>query len=770
MVTMWSVKTRPKPGSASNRARSPSGTGFGLSSRVNSMVIAPSLSASSITLPGAARSAHDFRRNGIADVRRRPPPGRRTLQQILGDGGLNGLGGFPISQMLQEHRHGEDRRRRIGETPAGDIGRAAVHRLEHARGRPLRIDISAGRKPDAARNRRTEIGENIAEQIVSDNDVETSWVGHEINRRRVNVTIIDADAGKFGGYLADRPGPQISGVHQHVVLVDDGEFPPRPARRTGERVADHPRDPKCGIHALFGGDFLRRPAPEETTRAGVGTLGALPHHEEIDLLRLDVGKRRAHTGKQLDRAEVDVVVEFEAQAQEQTAFQHTARHARVADRAEEDRVMGAQFVKHGVRQGLPGCMPPPRAKVVLGPLDLQRESGGDRVEHFQSFGHHLRPDAVAGDDRQPDRHDRTLAARHSSTRSTARPEEAPISRTTVSTTVSGMAESTVRAMSACPPFTSRATCMPAILMPCSPRIRPRIPTIPGRSSYRKKPRCSDNVRSTSKSSIFTSFSTCFVPASVPATDNCCPVGSVPRTVMRLRKSGLSSSVTSVASTPRSWANSGAFTYVTVFSTMSMKTPLSTASCSTLTSYCAISPRTSTSIRLARPPARAVKTRPSFSASGSPGRTSSAIGPPCTLTASGTNSPLSASRTDFATAVPAFSCASCVLAPRCGVTTTLGNSKSGLAVVGSVAKTSRPTPPTRPSLSAIASASSSTRPPRAALMMMTPGLTIANSRSPRIPTVSGVFGKWTVMMSLSRSNSSRVTNRTPYCAARAGGTY
>ena len=95
----------------------------------------------------------------------------------------------------------------------------------------------------------------------------------------------------------------------------------------------------------------------------------------------------------------------------------------------------------------------------------------------------------------------------------------------------------------------------------------------------------------------------------------------------------------------------------------------------------------------------MKIRPSFSVSGMPGRTSSAITPPCTLTASGTSSPESASRTDRATAMPAFSWASSVDAPRCGVATTFSSSNSGLSVHGSLANTSRPAAAIRPSLSA-----------------------------------------------------------------------
>ena len=95
---------------------------------------------------------------------------------------------------------------------------------------------------------------------------------------------------------------------------------------------------------------------------------------------------------------------------------------------------------------------------------------------------------------------------------------------------------------------------------------------------------------------------------------------------------------------------------------------------------------------ATPPATAVNTWPSFSASGSSGRTSSSTTPPaCTFTASGTNSPCSASLTLRATASPALSCASAVEAPRCGVATTLSKANSGDAVHGSLTNTSMPAP-------------------------------------------------------------------------------
>lgn len=78
------------------------------------------------------------------------------------------------------------------------------------------------------------------------------------------------------------------------------------------------------------------------------------------------------------------------------------------------------------------------------------------------------------------------------------------------------------------------------------------------------------------------------------------------------------------------------------------------------------------------------------------------------------SPFSAVATCSAACVPARSCASAVLAPRCGVTTTLGNEKSGESVIGSSANTSNAAPAMRPSFRALYSAVSSTIPPRATL--------------------------------------------------------
>ena len=83
-----------------------------------------------------------------------------------------------------------------------------------------------------------------------------------------------------------------------------------------------------------------------------------------------------------------------------------------------------------------------------------------------------------------------------------------------------------------------------------------------------------------------------------------------------------------------------------------------------------------------PPASAVNSRPSRSASGMNGCTVALASVAARLTAKGTNSPRSARTTCSAMVCPALSCASTVDAPRCGVTTTESSSNSGDSVVGS----------------------------------------------------------------------------------------
>ena len=111
-----------------------------------------------------------------------------------------------------------------------------------------------------------------------------------------------------------------------------------------------------------------------------------------------------------------------------------------------------------------------------------------------------------------------------------------------------------------------------------------------------------------------------------------------------------------------------------------------------------------------------------------------------LTALLTNWLFSAAATCSAMMVPARSWASIVEAPRCGVTTTLSNSSSGLPIGGSFSKTSMAAPATLPDLSALTSADSLTMPPRAQLTMRTPFFIFGKGRLVDETCRLGALGK------------------------------
>jgi hypothetical protein len=129
-----------------------------------------------------------------------------------------------------------------------------------------------------------------------------------------------------------------------------------------------------------------------------GALGALADDDEVDLTR--VRQRRADGRVDLRRPQVDVVVEGEPQLQQQVPLEYAGRHGRVADRAEQDRVVGADALQLRVRERLAGGVPALRAEVVLGPLERHAVLRGDGVEHLQCLGGHLGSDSVTGDNGQ----------------------------------------------------------------------------------------------------------------------------------------------------------------------------------------------------------------------------------------------------------------------------------------------------------------------------------------------------------------------------------
>ncbi len=146
---------------------------------------------------------------------------------------------------------------------------------------------------------------------------------------------------------------------------------------------------------LLHRDLLRRALLQEPAGAGIQALGVFAHDDEVDVLRPFVLQRRLDAGVELHRAQVDVEVELEAQAQEHAREILRVGHPRVADRAEQDRVGGLQLLPHLIGDRHAG------AQVFVGVdlevLELQGRARG--TQHLDGLGDDLLPRPVAWNDR-----------------------------------------------------------------------------------------------------------------------------------------------------------------------------------------------------------------------------------------------------------------------------------------------------------------------------------------------------------------------------------
>ena len=280
--------------------------------------------------------------------------------------------------------------------------------LEHGREGPLGIDVARGRQSDAAGHGAGLVGEDVAEEVVGDDDVEAAGVGHHVDGGGVHVAVVDGDLGVLGADGLHGAPPQVAGVDEHVVLVDEGEVLGRPGLGLGEGVADQALHPVGRVDADLGGDLVRRALAHDAAVTAVEALGALAHHDEVDVA--GIGQRRRHARVVHRGTQVDVVVQGEAQTQEQTALEHTGGNGGIADSSQQNGVMGLDGLEILVGEGLAGAVPALGPQVEGGGTDRDPGSLQRSLEDLEPFGDDLLTDAVTRDYCQLDglRHGATL--------------------------------------------------------------------------------------------------------------------------------------------------------------------------------------------------------------------------------------------------------------------------------------------------------------------------------------------------------------------------
>eukprot|EP00754_Rhynchopus_humris_P034858 Rhum_TRINITY_DN16459_c0_g1::Rhum_TRINITY_DN16459_c0_g1_i1::g.163247::m.163247 len=318
--------------------------------------------------------------------------GPQTGVEGLVDGLLDLVGLLRhVELQAEHHRHRQDHRRRVAHALSRDVRRRAVDRLVHARGAVL-AQGGRGQQTERTAQHRRLVGENVAEQVLRDDDVHACRALDQVHRARVDQLVRQLDVGELVLHrLRGHAAPQAR-RRQHVRLVD-GEQLAGPLAGRQRRDADDALHLRHGVGQRVEGRarrILLAPLAE------VQAARQLAHHEQVDALH-DLGTQRARVQQrveQLHRTQVGEQVELLADLQETLLGAALRRLARVplrsADGAEDDGVARSALVERLVGEGVAaGGVDGGAADEALGELELAHS-----LEHAHSVLRHLGADAV----------------------------------------------------------------------------------------------------------------------------------------------------------------------------------------------------------------------------------------------------------------------------------------------------------------------------------------------------------------------------------------
>ena len=117
---------------------------------------------------------------------------------------------------------------------AGNVGGGAVYRLVEI---DLAADGGGGKEAEGAGDDGGLVGEDVAEEVFGEDDVEVARRVHEVHGHGVDELVLEGDVGVVAAEIGDGGAPELRDL-EDVGLVDGGEFA---AAAAGELEGDATR-------------------------------------------------------------------------------------------------------------------------------------------------------------------------------------------------------------------------------------------------------------------------------------------------------------------------------------------------------------------------------------------------------------------------------------------------------------------------------------------------------------------------------------------------
>lgn len=186
------------------------------------------------------------------------------------------------AQKIQHHSGSENRAERVSNSLPSDVGGGAVYGLKKRSAAGM--DVPGGSEAETTSELCGQIADDVAKEIVGDDDVELTRVADQFHGEGVDVEMARLDFGKFDADGSEDALPKITSESHGIGFVGHAQAVEFVGASVFESVANDALDAFAGVDVFLCGDFVGRVLFEEAAGAHVNAFGVFAKDDEANIV------------------------------------------------------------------------------------------------------------------------------------------------------------------------------------------------------------------------------------------------------------------------------------------------------------------------------------------------------------------------------------------------------------------------------------------------------------------------------------------------------